>query len=969
MRLSTLKDQARSAARSPGLLVIALTALTLLLRTWELGRIPPWLWFDEAGNGLDARELLYGQFRLFFPRSLGKEPFYNYLITPFVAAWDGTVLAIRLPAALLGTLMVPTLYIAGRAFWRDSRCQGSVAGLAAASFWAVNYWPQSVNRIGLRVNTLPLVLTLAIVAWLLWTRWPSRRRAIFFGALAALTLYTYLAARATLLLWPLLWWTLPARQRQAVRPTVGWAVLAFGLTLAPLAGHFVANPQDAFQRTGSVITLVSARSVSQQARLLTESLGQVVGGFLGLAGDPLPRHNLPGRPPFAWLLAMLFALGGVLLLRGLRRREQRSWTLLLWWGVMILPATLAAENNPHFLRLFGALPAALLIAATPLAWVADRIVAFRSRLSPGKYRVTIGMLLLLLIGFWISDGTSAMHTYFVTWGRKTDLYSWYQGDIWSYGEQVSRRPDTIGLTSASPHFYILEYAFKQVQFLQVSVAEDEIEAQLTRLAPMLSGRRVAVPAWRDGVLVDTDPKEVLPFYLAREGELLERTPLKGFDLLWFQLGDQLQFAAPGRQATPVVEFGNGFKLLEFRWGTAYPNPARDSDIAEAGTAIWAVLTWQGAPIGSHKMPDLKAALDLVDLSGRRLVSDERPLLNAKHWPVSRWKTDDVARSYHLVTIPVTQLPGPIRLQARLYEAASLMPVRTRGLDARIAVDLATIEVLPNRRAVAVDTLPLVRRLDLPVAPGVTLLGLAPWPETTAPGQTLTLRAYWQITAEAGAQALTLTLGQDVAHTVFELPTGLPAGSIVHTDLNLRLPSDATSGVHLLRLGDIPIGDVMVVGRPRRFSVPAVWVPLSASFGDVVTLLGVDAPLEMRAGPDTLRATAGQPLKLTFIWQAHHPDDRELTRFVHLLGSDGRPIAQEDSVPCQGTCAASSWLSAEILSDEAILQVPQGLPTGRYRLAVGWYDAASLVRLPAQDQRGSPLPDDLLILPLAVKVTP
>lgn len=969
MGLSTLKDKAQSARRSLGLLVIALMALTLLLRTWELDRVPPWLWFDEAGNGLDARELLHGQFRLFFPRSLGKEPLYNYLITPFVAAWDGTIFAVRLPAALLGALMVPALYIAGRALWRDGRRQGIVAGLTAACLWAINYWPQSVNRIGLRVNTLPLLLTLAIAAWLLWTRRPDRRRAIFFGVLAALTLYTYLAARATLLLWPLLWWTLPARQRQALRSTVGWAALAFGLTLAPLVGYFIANPHAAVQRAGMATTLVNAHNVSQQAMLLAESLIQVAGGFLGWAGDPLPRHNLSGRPPFAWPLATLFALGSVFLLGGLRRRDQRSWTLLLWWGVMILPATLAAENNPHFLRLFGALPAALLVAAAPLAWASDRVAALRHRLSPRKYLAIVGTLLLLLFGLWVYDGASAMRAYFVTWGRETDLYSWYQGDIWSYGEQVNRRPDTIGLTSVSPYFYILEYAFKGARFLQVSVAEDEIEAQLAHLAPALSGRRVATPAWRDGLLVDTDPKEVLPFYLAREGILLERTSLRSFDLLAFQVGDQPQFATPGQQATPATEFSNGFKLLGIRWGAAYPNPRRDGDTAEAGTAIWAVLTWQGAPIASQATPDLKAALDLVDLSGHRLASDERLLLDMRHRPVSRWKTDALAHSYHLATIPATQLPGPIRLQARLYEAASLTPVRTQRPDARIAVDLATIEVSPNRRAVAVDTLPLVQRLNLPAAPGITLLGLAPWPETVAPGQMLRVRAYWQIAAEAGAQALTLTLGQDVAHAVAKLPGGLPAGSIVHTDLDLWLPPDTASGVYPLHLGDASIGDVVVAGRPRRFDAPAVWAPASASFGDVVTLLGVDVPPETRAGSDTLLAAAGQPLKLTFIWQAHRTADRELTRFVHLLGGDGRPIAQEDSAPCRGACAAPSWLSDEILSDEATLQVPQDLPTGRYRLAVGWYDAASLVRLPARDQRGFSLPDDLLILPLVVEVTP
>ncbi len=716
-------------------------------------------------------------------------------------------------------------------------------------------------------------------------------------------------------------------------------------------------------------TLVNAHSISQQAALLAESLAQVVGGFLGWAGDPLPRHNLPGRPPFAWPLAALFALGCVVLLGGLRRREQRSWTLLLWWGVMILPATLAAENNPHFLRLFGALPAALLIAATPLAWGSERFEALRHRLSPSRRLAIVGTSLLLLIGVWTYDGASAMRAYFVAWGRETDLYSWFQGDIWAYGEQVSRMPDTVGLTSVSPYFYILEYAFGQTQFFQVAVAEDEIAAELARLAPALRGRRVATPAWRDGLLVDTDPKEVLPFYLAREGELLARTSWRGFDLLSFHLGDEPQFAASGRQETPAIDFGNGFKLREVRWGATYPNPARDGATAEAGTAIWAVLTWQGAPLASRVTPDLKATLDLVDLSGHRLASDERLLLDVKHRPVSRWKTETIARTYHLATIPATQLPGPLRLQVRLYEAASLMPVQTQSPDVRTAVDLATIEVLPNRRAVAIDTLPLARRLDLPVAPGVILVGVAPWTETVAPGQTLTLRAYWQIAAGAGAPALTLTLGQEIARAAAQLPDGLRAGSIVHTDLDLRLPPDAASGVYPLRLGDVLIGDVVVAGRPRRFDAPAIWSPASASFGDVVTLLGVDAPPGARAGPDALSVAAGQPLRLTLIWQAHRAADRELTRFVHLLGADGRPIAQEDRAPCHGACAAPSWLSGEILSDEATLETPPDLPAGRYRLAVGWYDAASLVRLPARDQAGSPLPDDLLVLPLVVEVTP
>ena len=99
------------------LVLVALTGLALILRTWDLNTTPPWLWWDEATQGLDARSLLSGQFRVFFPSAMGKEPLYIYLTTPFVAAWDGEPFAVRLAGALLGALMVPALYAAGRALW------------------------------------------------------------------------------------------------------------------------------------------------------------------------------------------------------------------------------------------------------------------------------------------------------------------------------------------------------------------------------------------------------------------------------------------------------------------------------------------------------------------------------------------------------------------------------------------------------------------------------------------------------------------------------------------------------------------------------------------------------------------------------------------------------------------------------------------------------------------------------------
>ena len=49
-------------------LLLVLTGLAFGLRVWDLNSIPPWLWWDEASLGLDARDILQGQFRAFFPR-------------------------------------------------------------------------------------------------------------------------------------------------------------------------------------------------------------------------------------------------------------------------------------------------------------------------------------------------------------------------------------------------------------------------------------------------------------------------------------------------------------------------------------------------------------------------------------------------------------------------------------------------------------------------------------------------------------------------------------------------------------------------------------------------------------------------------------------------------------------------------------------------------------------------------------
>src|SRR5690606_36021024 len=79
---------------------LAILLLAAALRFWQLGEWPPGLYRDEAFNGLDA---LSGRYPVFYPANNGREAGYIYLTAVSVALFGPTTLALRLPAALIGS--------------------------------------------------------------------------------------------------------------------------------------------------------------------------------------------------------------------------------------------------------------------------------------------------------------------------------------------------------------------------------------------------------------------------------------------------------------------------------------------------------------------------------------------------------------------------------------------------------------------------------------------------------------------------------------------------------------------------------------------------------------------------------------------------------------------------------------------------------------------------------------------------
>jgi hypothetical protein len=124
--------------------------------------------------------------------------------------------------------------------------------------------------------------------------------------------------------------------------------------------------------------------------------------------------------------------------------------------------------------------------------------------------------------------------------------------------------------------------------------------------------------------------------------------------------------------------------------------------------------------------------------------------------------------------------------------------------------------------------------------------------------------------------------------------------------------------------------------------PAAWPvaePAQALFGGTIWLVGQQL--------SQAQVAAGDWLRFTLIWQTEQPAETDLTVFTQLLGPDGQVWGQRDNQPKGGWYSLSMWQPGQPIADDYAFQVSPDTPPGTYRLIAGWYNPATLTRLPAE----------------------
>jgi 4-amino-4-deoxy-L-arabinose transferase-like glycosyltransferase len=353
------------------------------LRLVGIETFPPGLYRDEAYYALDAVAILEGARPAYLEANNGREPLYAYLTAAPVALLGRTPVAARLASVWVGVAAVAAVYAAA------AQIVGSRRAAYASCLMAVLPWSVMLGRLGLRAGTLAFALCLAIaVSWRgarAWQRGSPHRLALvaFAGGLAGLSAYTYTAVRMApfLVLASLVWFVLrrggPRAFRHAATPAAVWLATAALITV-PLAVAAARDPDTVLGRPAQVALTRDATTREEVAGALLRSTAAAAGMFT-LRGDDIPRHNpmvdgsvtgkaMRARPVFALPAALLFLVGLGALALG---RRGGDLFVLAWLAILLLP-TILAEDAPHYLRAVGALPAAVIVAACGLWWLAER---------------------------------------------------------------------------------------------------------------------------------------------------------------------------------------------------------------------------------------------------------------------------------------------------------------------------------------------------------------------------------------------------------------------------------------------------------------------------------------------------------------------------------------------------------------------------------------------------------------------
>lgn len=353
------------------LLLISLLILSLFLRTVQLDTNPAGFFRDEADKGYTSFCLIQtgqdqtGKPYPLFVRSLQvtTSALYQYVDIPFILLFGLNEFAVRLPAAIAGTLSVLAVYLIARAWWNPS------AALWAGLFVCLSPWSLLLSRWANQSILLTVSIPFAVYFFSRMKNqvYPNLLHTIFSSSCFLVALYTYAPARLFVPVFAGLAWIASLvfvyQQRNSWKPFMFsaiafWCVFAIGSV--PLAYHLMYESAESGARFSNITIMRGQPLIEITQEWLHNYFLHLSPGFLFVYGDENLRHNTAVFGQLQWYLLPLLLLG---FYRSIRIRRHVDCILLVWFLCFPIAAAMTSESIPHALRSVFAVPVAQLIAA------------------------------------------------------------------------------------------------------------------------------------------------------------------------------------------------------------------------------------------------------------------------------------------------------------------------------------------------------------------------------------------------------------------------------------------------------------------------------------------------------------------------------------------------------------------------------------------------------------------------------
>lgn len=443
------------------------------IRFYDLDKIPPGVWYDEAFNGLDAiKANETGNYQIFYEGNYGREGLFINLVAFSFKFFGVNAASLRFPSAFFGFLALLGFYFLCRKFKFSQ-----LASLVGVFIFAFSFWHINFSRISFRAIMVP-----TLIVWMLYfffsgieknkikhagkTDFSPLTDFFISGLILGLGFHSYISFRIApfiffclaicLFLFTKNFWV---RYRQ---PMLVFLLGAF-FAAAPLFFYFAKNFDSFTGRTDavSVFNNSEAGPLSSFSKSLSYHLGS-----LFFAGDPNQRHNHYTQPliPFAW--SLLFAIGFWLsaknifstLLRQIKlwqktkqfsqktKLDSMFWVAITaqscFW-IMIIPGVLSIEGIPHALRTIGIIPAVFLMMIITINYLEKIYLTLKN--SPLRQwknlrwrTLQISFAGILVVTFLA--GFSQVYTYFQIWAKDSLTNKSFEQDQAALGKVINSLP-------------------------------------------------------------------------------------------------------------------------------------------------------------------------------------------------------------------------------------------------------------------------------------------------------------------------------------------------------------------------------------------------------------------------------------------------------------------------------------------------------------------------------------------------